>query len=112
MVPNILGMRHFNLVARYLLLLILDDIVLLKLQPLFESYVKYDIVLEMKCANVVSPVCIVHDSVVNLELGKETAITSIVVKLDGFYEVGCVIRIVLISFDHGHIALLRLYYVQ
>ena len=112
MVPNILGMRHFNLVVRYLFLLILDDIVLLELQPLFESYVKYDIVLEMKCANVVGPVCIVHDSIVDLELSEEAAISSIVVKLDGFYEIGFVIRIGLISLHNWHIALLRLYYVQ
>ena len=112
MITNILCMWHFNLISWNFLLLVFDDIILLKLEPFFESYVEYDIVLEMQGTNVECSVRLIHDSVVNLELGEHSAITPIVIKFDSFYKVACVVCIVLIGFNYGHVALLRLDNVQ
>lgn len=112
MVSDVFCMRHFNLISWYLFLFIFDDIILLKLEPLFESYVKNDIVLEVKRADVKCSICLIHNSVINFELGQKTSITSIVIEFNCLHEIGCVIGVVFIGFDHRHVSLLSLNNVQ
>ena len=112
MVSNVLGVGHFNLVTWDFLLFIFDDIILLKLEPFLESYVEYDIVLEMQGTNVKRPIRLIHNSIVDLELGKHGSIAPIVIELNSFDEVTRIICIVLVGLNHGHVALLRLYNVQ
>lgn len=108
MISYILSMRHFYLVAHDLLLLFLNDIVLVELQPLLISYVKNDRVLKMEGTDIEGPVSIVHYSIVSLKLFYLLVDFVVVEKLYGLYKIAIIVSILFISFDHWYVTLLGL----
>jgi hypothetical protein len=122
MVSDVVCLWLINLIAWHLLLRVLNDIVHLKLEPLLESFVENNTVSIIERADIICAVSIIHDTLINFELGEKTAILSVVIELDGFHEreplltatqltgteLGLVVSVVLVGLDNWHVTLLGL----
>lgn len=113
MIPDIISLRHLNLIRFDLLKLLFHDIITLQLEPFFVSYVEKHLVSEMKGTNVICSVSSIHHTFVNLELLNKSSVFSVVIELDGLYEIlllttWIIIGILFIGLDDWHISLLSL----
>ena len=108
MVADLLTDGLLNLVPLELKQLIFDDVVLLEFVPIFLPLVEQNRVSKMEKGSVVGAEVFVHHSFVNDDLLSLLAISSIVVKLEGFDEFVLIVGIPLVCLNNWHASLVGL----
>jgi hypothetical protein len=88
-----------NLIAFEFLILLGKNIIHHELMPVFFSFIEQNVVTEMKKRNIVVMEVVVHHTIINHELLRQFAVTSVVVELQGLHEFVLTVSVPLESFD-------------
>ena len=107
-ISNFLSNGLLDCIFRQFGKLILDDVIFLKLVPIFFSQIKDDAVTKVQNGCVFGPKLSVHNSLIDDELLLELAGVSVVIELESLHELLLMICVSLKSLDDGHTSLICL----